>query len=245
MIKKIKNNHICIIGSGSSLFVYKDKIIDFINKNNVIIVGCNNINHIVIPDYHFWTDRRRYLKYGKSINKNSKMIFGDQFKKDFIHKYWDGEYEVIKYSKQKWKNSYENPKSKKYGMGNVRYDKKRNTFYGVYRTVGSLAIIWAYIKKAKKISIIGMDGYTLYSEKDLKKNKNSQHCYGKGFTDSISNSHGISHYKSTTKFYEFCKEKDKDVYKTLRSIKKYGVKFDILTPTLYNEFYNGNILEIL
>jgi len=241
MDKKIKNRYILILGAGFTLKKYWNKIDNFIKDNNIVTIGCNNINHITTPDYHFWTDRRRYLKYGKYLDKKSVLIFGNHFDKKLIRKYWKRSYEIIKYTKQKWKKSYEDPKSKKYGLGEVTYDKKTNTFHGVFRTVGSLSILWANINKARIINIVGMDGYTLYSKDSLIDKKTSQHCYGKGFTDIVANANGTKKYKE---FYKFCAQKDEDIYKTLISIKKYGVKFEIITPTVYKEFYNSKILNI-
>ena len=63
-----------------------------------------------------------------------------------------------------------------------RKNSKYN-YYGLFRTVGSLAIIWAYNNGAKNIDIVGMDGYSFYKKSDLASNKYSQHSYGKGFTD--------------------------------------------------------------
>lgn len=243
MGKNIKNKHVLIVGSGYTLKQYWDKINLFIKENEIITIGCNNVNHILTPDYHFWTDRRRYAKYGKHINKKSTLVFGNHFNEKMIKKYCKGYYEIIKYTKQKWKKSYEDPMSSKYGHGNTRYSKKTNTFYGVYRSVGSLVILWTFIKKAKKISIVGMDGYTLFSKEDLNSKTASQHCYGNGHTDNIANSHGVKNPEKKSKFYKFCEKKDEDIYKTLKSIKKYGVKFEIITPTVYKKFYNKNILE--
>ena len=107
--------------------------------------------------------------------------------------------------------------------------------YACIRDIASWAIFYAYIKKASKISVVGNDGYTLYSKKDLKSKKYAQHCYGKGLTDGFT--------------YEYCRKKDWDKYKTLRLLYKYGKNrygfgFEIITPTLYQEFYNPNIFKI-
>ena len=202
-------------------------------------MGCNYINDFFIPDYHFWGDSRRYLRYGSCVSKKSNLIFGQYISPKIIKKYWKGPYDVIKYTQKKWKKSYENPKSNKYGMGEVKYDHKKGIYQGVFRTMGSLMIFWAHVNKAFKISIVGMDGYTFYSKDSLKNKIGSQHCYGKGFTDISANSHGT---KNSEKFYYFCDKKDDDIYKTLKSLKNYGVEFEIITPTVYKDFYNSAIL---
>ena len=239
MTDKIKDSHVLIIGAGSTIKKYQDKIKQFIKKEKVITLGCNYVNDFFIPDFHFWTDAKRYLKYGNHISENSIVIFGQYISKKIIQKHWKKSYKVIKYTKKHWKKSNEDPKSHKYGTADARYDKKNNIYCGVFRTTGSLMILWSYIKKASKISVVGMDGYTLYSKVELKDKVESQHCYGRGYTDIIANSHGT---KKVERFHKFCQKKDEDVYKTLKSLKKYGVKFKIITPTIYKDFYDDSVL---
>ena len=240
-IRKIKKKHILIIGSGHTLLIYKNEIKKFIKKNEVITFGSNNIIHLIVPDYHFWTDSRRYSKFGKNINKKSIFVFGNYISKKMIREHWKGSYNIIKYKQQKWKKSYEDPTSKKYGKGEVNY--KDGIIGGAFRTSGCLMIFYAYLKKAFKISVVGMDGYTLYSKEELKSKEYSQHCYGKGFTDFIGRGGRSRGTIKNFSYKEFIK-KDEDISKTLYSLQRYGVKFEILTPTVHKEFYNSKILNI-
>lgn len=245
MRKVIKKSHILIVGAAPSLKKYWKIINEFIKNNKVVTVGVNGINIFLIPNYHFWLDKKRYKRYGHRIDKRSKIIFGGSCGDSIINK-WDGEYEVVRYSVLK-KIKYRDVSN--YYKENVRYDKKKDKFYGNFRTAGSLAILWSHIKKASKISVVGMDGYTFYPENKLReKNKiQRQHCYGKGFTDAFARNMSrdkLKDKKKSNEFYKLGIKKDADVYKTLRSIKKYGVKFEILTPTVYKDFYNPKILNI-
>jgi hypothetical protein len=240
MRKVIKKSHILIVGAAPSLKKYWKIINEFIKNNKVVTVGVNGINIFLIPNYHFWLDKKRYKRYGHRIDKRSKIIFGGSCGDSIINK-WDGEYEVVRYSVLK-KIKYRDVSN--YYKENVRYDKKKDKFYGNFRTAGSLAILWSYIKKASKISVVGMDGYTFYSNEDLLSKAVGQHCYSRGFSDRKA---AASKYRKLSKdeFYDHCIKKDADVYKTLRAIKKYGVKFEILTPTVYKDFYNPKILNIV
>jgi len=234
-MKKIKNRHIIVVCPGHTLSVYKNKVLEYIgdSKKNVTF-GCNNLYPIFIPDYHFWADNRRYGKFGKNISSKSVPIFSDHFTKKGIKRHWKGKYLEFSYIKRKWKESYEDISSPKYGCGNIDY--RDGVMNGVFRTVGSLAIFYAYIKGASKITVVGMDGYTLYEKEELKDRKVAQHCYGEGMTD------GRFTYK-----YE--QKKDRDIYKTLRLLalygeEHYGFKFEIITPTVYSDFYNPDILKV-
>ena len=38
-------------------------------------IGCNNISHIIVPNYHVWGDRRRFSMFGGNTSKGSDVIF--------------------------------------------------------------------------------------------------------------------------------------------------------------------------
>jgi len=249
--KMIKKKHVLIVGAGPSLKRYWDKIDDFINKNDVVTVACNRINHILTPDIHFWTDKYRYKKFGNEINKKSRVIFYKGFPEDMIRLHWSGDYEVIKYTMKLWKDRYDDPKDSRFQIGSVRYSSELKRFYGYFRTMGALSILWAHVNKASKISVVGMDGYAYFTKEELKSREGSQHCYGKGFSDAIGSPtrpsslrHGPDKDKKSDDFYEISVKKDIDIARTLRSIEKYGAKFEILTPTVYKDYYNPDILNI-
>jgi len=249
-MKKIKNNHILVVGAGASLAEYWEEIEDFMTQNNVVTVGCNRINHILAPDYHFWLDKKVHKQFGNEMSKESVIVFGDHFDKKLRKKYCQEESKIIKYTKLKWKDSYDDPNHKYYKDGDIKYNKKTKEFHGVFRTAGSLAILWAYIKKASKISVVGMDGYTFYSKEELstRSKEKRQHCYGKGYTDSYARNMSPRSLEKDKKkeeaFHKRGVKKDKDIYRTLRAIRDYGVEFEIITPTVYKEFYNSKVLSI-
>ena len=74
-----------------------------------------------------------------------------------------------------------------------------------------------------------MDGYTYHDWDSLKKGSESQHFYGQGLTD-----------KNTK---EICEEKDRRVYNALSDISAYGIEFSIVTPTVFNKFYDDTKLS--
>jgi len=235
--KEIKGSHVLIIGSGSTLLDYDKEIKYFIKNNDVITFGCNNMHHILTPDYHFWTDKSRYKKFGKNMSKKSIAVFSSVFNKKLISKHWNRKYLNFTYKNRKPKDIYTLPK--------IKY--KNKIMYGRFRTVGSISIFYAYIKKASKISVVGMDGYTLYSEKDLEDKNNRQHCYGeKGYTDLSKKEINQKLQKNKEKiksFYEFERTKDIQIYKCLKALSEYGINFEILTPTVYKKFYNYEIFK--
>lgn len=107
-------------------------------------------------------------------------------------------------------------------------DYKNGVIYGFFRTAGVLAIMLAHVMKSKNIYVAGMDGFTLYSRKEIEKGKQNQHVYGKGFTDNAS--------------WEDCVKKDEMVDEALHNLAGFGVRFEIITPTKFKDFYNSNVL---
>ena len=236
--KQIKDSHVLVLASGPNLKKYWGRIEEFIKENDVVTFGCNYITDFIIPDYHFWGSWKRWIKYSKFIDaEKSVLILSENSKKNKVHnkllKQWGGKYTIFKEVKRRWEFGSEDKKSEQYKKCEVCY--RGGTMYGCFFDISTKAIFYAYIKGASKITVVGSDGYTFYSKNDLKKNKVSQHCYGEGLTDGFT--------------YAYCKRKDWDKYKTLRLLHKYGKKqygfgFEIITPTIYEEFYNPDVLNI-
>lgn len=233
MKKKFQNKHILVLGSGPSLKKYWDKISDFISKNDLVTFGCNYITDFLIPDYHFWGSAQRWRKYGHLYNKKSKLIVSEHFPKEIIRERWSGKYLIFKNVERRWKLGSEKPNSKE--SKRCKVCCRSGKMFGCVRDIATWAIFYAYRHGASKITVVGNDGYTLYSKKELESKSESQHCYGEGYTDGFT--------------YRYCRAKDWDKYRTLKRLrdygkKKYGFSFEIITPTIYEEFYNPNVLGI-
>jgi len=204
--------NIIVAGSGASVKEYKEQILEYKEKNNAKIIGINYMTFLCSPDYHLWTNKQRYRDLGDCIDSESTLLFGYGMPEELIRKHYDDDYYTVDYVDDK----------------KLPYKYEDGVMYGGFRTAGSLAIMIADIMDVKEIHIVGMDGYTLYDRESIEKGDKSHHCYGRGYTDDAS--------------WEKCKKKDKKVYNTLRKLSKIGIKFDILTPTKFEDFYNPDIL---
>ena len=233
-MKKIKNSHILIVAGGSSLKKYWTKIERYIKENECITFGCNHMNEIFIPDYHFWGSSKRWRKFGDKVNANSQLVFPDNWAIKLICKHRKEKFIKFRYCQKKKKISYEN------GIMN-----------GNIKNIGMWAIFYAYTRGAAKIHIVGMDGYTFYSKEQLDNKEESQHCFGEGY----SNRYGFSKAQSVDrrgnkKFnYTYSKSRDEENYNSLTLLysyikKKYGFSFKIITPTIFKDFYDSSILNI-
>jgi len=211
----IKDRYVMIVGAGGTVKEYKDKIVDHIKINNIITIGINLMTFLCIPDYHLWTNKQRYATQHDCISKKSKLLFGCRMPENLIKKHWDGDFERVDYVNE----------------SDLLISYKDGCIYGNFRTAGILAIMIAYINGAKKIEVVGMDGFTLYDKIKLDNKEVNHHCYGSGYTDDAS--------------WEKCVGKDKLVDDGLHALKDYGVDFKILTPTKFEDFYDSNVLGII
>jgi len=106
----------------------------------------------------------------------------------------------------------------------INYNRQLDRIEGYYRTSGHLAIMICHIMGARKIYIAGMSGFTFnfdgtvhYYKAEIKRDKKSRK--------------------------EWLRKYDKPVKKSLDNLKKYGIDFQIITPTIYKKHYNPNILR--
>jgi hypothetical protein len=210
-INKFNSYDFVIIGAGSSIKTYEDKIRNFIKDKKT--VGINNMAHLFIPDFHVWTNNQRLRDYGSCINSNSELILGYGIKQKIIDKHKIKSFIRLEYE----------------GNEGTQINIKDCKVFGYFRTAGCLSIMIAHYLGAKNIYVVGMDGYTLYSQEELKNKEKDHHCYGSGHTDDVS--------------WEKCLIKDEKVYNCLRSINDYGIKFSILTPTKFKDFYDPIIFS--
>jgi len=214
-MKSLRDKKVIIVGAGGSASRYKSKILDFIEKNGIVTIGINNITSVLYPDYHLWTNKKRFKTFNQNIdNSKSKVLLGSGMSKKWIRKYYKNKYIVVDYVDEE----------------GCRMEYDSGIIKGNFRTAGALAVMIAHVNKARNIYIVGMDGYTLYPRYQLDSDIRNQHCYGSGFTDDAS--------------WDECIKKDEAVYETLNEMKQYGVKFSILTPTKFENFYDPSILEI-
>lgn len=229
----LKGKHAVVLGGGSNIKKYWNKIENFIKGKNIVTIGCNHISDIYVPDIHFWGSGKRFKKYGHLTSKKSSVVFQSNFSRDTIKKYWKGDYAIFDIEPVLWKYGSDDKSSYQYQRCCIR--RKKGVIYGCFCSAGSKAILLAYLNGAKKISVVGMDGYTFYTKKSLKEGDGSQNFYGRGMSSGFT--------------YLYSRKVDWDIYKTLREIcdfgkKKYGFKFEIITPTIYEEFYNSKVLGI-
>ncbi len=196
-----------IVGAGSTVKEFKDKINDFIVANDIITIGINKMTHILdkAPDYHMWTNNQRLRDFQECIMPESRLIFGNGIKEENKP---DKDYYTVDYIDFAFVDRFQPP--------SLVVDEVQGSF----RCCGHLALYMAKLMGAKKIYYVGADGYSLPY-------KGNQHCYGEGLTDSTD----IEYEKAKDNVFNLC----------LHEIAKV-VDFEILTPTVHEEYYNAKPL---
>ena len=154
LIKKHKGRRALIIAAGSSVKEYQNKINSFIHEEKPIVIGINNITEFFIPDYHLWTNTKRFRNFGKNILSESELLlsYGIHLKtvKEVIG---DMNYTLINFTDMK---------------EGIPLGYKKGKILGFFRTAGCLAIMIAHLMGCKDVSIVGMDGHTFYDYDDIK-----------------------------------------------------------------------------
>jgi len=199
-----------IICAGTSTKIYQKKIQKFIDENKPFIIGINNITDFFIPQYHLWTNTKRFRSFGNKIHKSSNVLLGAGIHLKTVREIIGlREYTVINFTDMK---------------EGVSIGYKKGKILGFFRTAGNLAIMISHLMGAEKVNIVGMDGHTFYDYKDVREGKEKHHCYNED-------------YKPFSK--EICFKKDEVVTGVLGKLKEYGIDLKILTPTVYKDFYGG------
>ena len=214
MYQGIKHAKVIVAGAGQSIKLYKSQILSLKERQGFKVIGINNMTSLCYPDYHLWTNKKRYLQFGSCINpKKSVIMFGGKMPKKIIRRHCKGKYLVVKYTD-----------SERYSKVILNEDHIK----GRFRTAGCLAIAVATLMEAQDIIVVGMDGFTYYNQMQLKTEEGSQHCYGAGYTDDAS--------------WKDCVRKDSLVSDALDDLSKVS-SFRIATPSKFVRHYDPDIFN--
>lgn len=218
-IKDLINNRsgerALIITAGSSVRKYRYEINTFISETKPFAIGINNITGLFIPDYHLWTNTKRFRTFGKNFCPESELLLGAGIHLKTIREVLGPvNYTLINFTDMK---------------EGVPIGYKKGKIYGFFRTAGNLAIMIAHLMGAKKIDIVGMDGHTFHNYEDVKAGRKPHHCY-------------VENYEPYSQ--DICIKKDKITNGVLSNLREYGIDFRIITPTIYEGFYDSTRLHI-
>jgi len=153
--KKLQNNYpityasrhtkrdFLILANGPSLKEHKSEIDQFIKKYNPIVIGANYLGGLFCPDYHVFSNKKRFTNYIDQVDQKSTLMLSSSFDEDFIRSHTARNYERVVHLDRISSN----------------FEIKDSIITSNCRTVSILSIALAIIMGAKRIFIAGMDGY--------------------------------------------------------------------------------------
>ncbi|MDD5691371.1 MAG: aldolase catalytic domain-containing protein [Candidatus Omnitrophica bacterium] len=196
-----------ILANGPTLAVYQPKIKKFIRKYNPIVIGVNFLDHLFIPDYHGFSNKKRFTQYIDMVSAESRLLLSSSFESGFIREYTPRTYETVFHLD--------------------RADTQIGIIDGVITTncctIGLLMASVAIVMGAKRIFIAGMDGYQNCPEKKT----HTFHFYDEG-EEAIDLSILAEKHSYNQKMMNSINQLLSD---------RGGEGLHIITPTSYGRFY--------
>lgn len=223
-----KGRDFLIVALGPSIGEYRDRIYDFISRENLITIGVNNCFDLNINfKYHAFTNRHRFAEYGSMLN-NTKAI-------PLLSPY------ITRRAIKQIIN-----KDKVKGMEYIMYLSNNDAKFDISqegiilascKSVTVLMIAVAIVMGARQIFVVGMDGYSElieHSGGSIHYNASQPKYDFKGEKDKF-----LNHYYKLERYQT----------RFLREIREYQVRngklpFKILTPTLYKGHFDPEVLKI-
>ncbi|MBF0483586.1 MAG: DUF115 domain-containing protein [Candidatus Omnitrophica bacterium] len=146
-----KGRDFLILSNGPSLKKYRKQIQAFIRKYKPVVIGVNFLDQLFIPDYHGFSNKKRFTQYVDKVSPRSTLLVSSQFEPEFIAEYTNRKYERVYHLDRM----------------DAAMDIKSGVITTNGRTVGLLMAGVATAMGAKRIFIAGMDGYHPSRKNDL------------------------------------------------------------------------------
>jgi len=206
-LNRYQNHDFLIFANGPSLKKYKIQIQRFIDKYKPVTMGGNYLESLFKPDYHAFSNKRRFIDYIDTVNKDSRLLISQHISDVMVNEYTNREYEKIIYE----------------DIDGPFAINKEGVINSNCRSVAILLIAVALVMGARRIFVVGLDGYMnigdytkshFYFEKDEAEEQNlltDKHLANLRYLEQIDD--------------HILKEKKEGVH--------------ILTPTSYTRFYKG------
>ncbi len=132
-----------VLGNGPTLRTYKPQIDAFIAQYDPVVLGANHLAGLFVPDYHAFSNKRRFTSYVDEVFPSSALMVGQHIPEELVREYTQREFETV------W---YEDSAVADFGI-------ERGVIACNCRTVSVLLMGVAAVMGAKTVFAVGMDGY--------------------------------------------------------------------------------------
>ena len=134
-----------ILATGPSVNKCWREIDEFRKDCNAITLGSNNIGEVHAPDYHAFTNTKRFEQFAHSVDKTrSTVLLGPYLKSSVIRRHKMKNFEEIMFV-----NDHE-----------ALFDIEDGIIQASCRTTAVLLIAIAIVMEMERIYVAGMDGYS-------------------------------------------------------------------------------------
>lgn len=137
-----KGKDFLILANGPTLKEYKIKIERFIKKYDPVVIGANYLSELFKPHYHAFNNKKRFEDYIDTVDRDSKLMLGENLPVEMIREYTSRDFETIFFRDEL-----------------DDFDIKDGVIQSNCRTIAVLMIGVAIVMGANRIFAAGMDGY--------------------------------------------------------------------------------------
>lgn len=139
-----------ILANGPTLKQYKNKIMEFINRYDPVVLGANYLGGLFKPNYHAFNNKRRFIDYIDTVEPESRLLIGENIPKEMIQEYTDKDYDVMYFD----------------DVLDVDFGISDGVIHSNCRTISVLLMGVAIVMGAERVFAVGMDGYIDQSDKN-------------------------------------------------------------------------------
>jgi len=205
-----------VLGNGPSLARERDALERLIEAEALLVLGANHITPFRHPDYHAFTNRKRFIRYAETIDSGrSRVLLSPYFAPRLIRQHYRGLYEELAYVAD----------------NEAPFAIDDGIIQTSCRTVTPLLIGVAIVMGARTIRVAGLDGFPEVLEQGDPALGASYHEETQLLKRELAQYHEIDRY--TRRFLA-------EIQDWLAGAGREA--FAIVTPTTYDEHHRPEIL---
>jgi len=148
-IDRHKGKDFLILANGPTLKEYSKETSEFIDKYKPIVLGANYIGSLFKPRYHVFNNKKRFIEYIDTVDKESSLLIGRSLPDELIREYTGRDYETLEYA----------------DLLDADFDIVNGVIQTNCRSVSVLLLGAAITMGAERIFAVGLDGYLTAGDK--------------------------------------------------------------------------------
>lgn len=86
-----------VLGNGPSLAEHREKIAEFIERYDPVVLGANHLGGMFVPDYHAFANKLRFTSYVGEVSSDSALLVSEHIPAELVAEYTSREYEPLRF----------------------------------------------------------------------------------------------------------------------------------------------------